>query len=56
MEMVGYRPRINTANNAKCMETYLIGAPESELVITKLGPVKDYLAVEALLLNFLAVC
>ena len=25
-EMVGYRPRINTKNNAKCMDTYLLDA------------------------------
>ena len=54
-EMVGYRPRINTKNSAKCMDTYLKGAPESELVMTKLGPVKDYLPVEAPLLDFLTV-
>ena len=47
-EMVGYRPRISNKNDAKCMDTYLLSAPESELVMTKLGPVKDYLPVEAL--------
>ena len=53
--MVGYRPRINNKNNAKCMEAYLRVAPESELVMTKLDPVKDYLPVEATLWDFLAV-
>ena len=37
------------------MDTYLIGAPESELVMTKLGPVKDSLPVEAPLLDILTV-
>ena len=54
-EMVGYRPRINTKNDAKCMDTYLLNAPELELVMTKLRPVKDYLPVEAPLLDFLTV-
>ena len=54
-EMVGYKPRINNKNNAKCMNAYLLVFPESELVMTKLGPVKDYLPVEAPLLDYLAV-
>ena len=54
-EMVGYRPRINNKNDAKCMDTYLLNAPESELVMTNLSPVKDYLLVEASLLDFLTV-
>ena len=54
-EMVGYKPRINTKKNANCIFTYLIGAPESELVMTKLGPVKDYLPLEVPLLDFLTV-
>ena len=54
-EMVGYKPRINNNNDAKCMNTYLLVAPESELVITKLGPLKDYLPVEAPLLDYLTV-
>ena len=52
---VGYKPRINNKNDAKCMNTYLLIAPESELVMTKLGPVKNYLPVEALLLDYLTV-
>ena len=52
-EMIRYKPRINNKNDAKCMDTYLIGAPELELVMTKLGPVKDNLAFEAPLLDFL---
>ena len=54
-EMIGYKPRINNKTHAKSMDTYLIGAPESELVMTKQGPVKDYLPVEAPLLDFLTV-
>ena len=53
-EMIGYKTRINSKNDAKCMDTYLIDALGSELVITKLGSVKDYLPVEAPLLDFLA--
>ena len=37
------------------MNSYLLVAPESELVMTKLGPVKDYLPVEAPLLDYLTV-
>ena len=36
------------------MDTYLWNAPESDLVITKLGTVKDYLPVNAPLLDYLA--
>ena len=35
------------------MDKYLQEAPESDLVITKLGKVKDYLLVNAPLLNYL---
>ena len=52
-EMIGYKPRINNKNNAKCMDTYLKGALELELVITKLGLIKDYLPVDAHLLDYL---
>ena len=48
----GYRPGINTKNNAKCMDKYLWEAPESDLVITKLGKVEDYLPVETPLLDY----
>ena len=37
------------------MDTYLLAAPESDLVITKLSPVVNYLPVEAPLLDFLVV-
>ena len=50
--MIGYKQRINNKNDTKCMDTYLRGALESELVITKLGPVKDYLPVDAPLLDY----
>ena len=53
--MVGYRPRINNKKDAKCMDGYLRGAPESELVMTNLGPDTDYLPAEAPLLDFLTV-
>ena len=36
-EIIGYKPRINKKNDAKCMDTYLLRAQESELVMTKLG-------------------
>ena len=52
-EMVGYKPRINNKNDAKCMDMYLKGAPKSELVITKLGLIKDYLTVDTPLLDYL---
>ena len=32
-EIIGYKPRINNKNDAKCMDTYLKRAPESELVM-----------------------
>ena len=54
-EMVGYKPRINNKKDAKCMDTYRLSTPESELVMTKLGPVKGYLPVEAPLLDLLTV-
>ena len=37
------------------MDTYLKRAPESELVMTKLGPDIDYLPVQAPLLDYLTV-
>ena len=52
-EIVGYKPRINNLNNEKCMHTFLERAPKSKLVLTELGAMKDYLPVEALLLDFL---
>ena len=54
-EMVGYKPRINNKNNAKCMNAYLLITPESELVMIKLDLVKDNLPVEAPLLDHLTV-
>ena len=54
-EIVEYRPRINTKDNANCMNKYLLSALKSELVMTKLGPVKDYLPVKAPVLDFLTV-
>ena len=54
-EIIGYKPRINNKNDAKCMETYLLRAPELELVMTKLGPDSEYLPVKAPLLDFLTV-
>ena len=52
-EIMGYKPRINNENEAKCMDKCLRRALESNLVITKLGPVKEYLPVNAPLLNYL---
>ena len=52
---MGYKPRINTKSDAKCMDDYLRIAPKSELVMTYLGPDLDYLPVEAPLLDFLTV-
>ena len=49
----GYKPRIINKNNAKGMNAYLLVPPESELVMSKLGPVKDYLPVDAPLLVIL---
>ena len=40
-QIIGYKPRINTKSDAKCLEKFLREAPESELVLTKLGNVKD---------------
>ena len=37
------------------MDTYLKRALESELVMSKLGPEKDYLPFQALLLDYLTV-
>ena len=45
--MVGHKPRINNKNDAKCMDRYLREAPKSDLVISKLGKVEDYLPVDA---------
>ena len=54
-QILGYKPRINNKCDAKCMDTYLKRAPESELVMTKLGPEKGYLPVQAPLLDYLTV-
>ena len=54
-EIIGYRPRIKNKNDAKCMDTYLNRAPESELVMINLGPDIDYLLVQAPLLDYLTV-
>ena len=40
-QIIGYKPRINTKSDAKCLEKFLREAPESELVLMKLGNVKD---------------
>ena len=53
--IVGYKPRINNHNNLKCMDTFLMRVPELELVMTNLGPDKDYLPARAPLLDYLAV-
>ena len=53
--IVGYKPRINTKDDGKCMDTYLKRVPESELVMIKIGPEKDYLPVQAPLLDYLTV-
>ena len=53
--IMGYKPRINNKNDAKCMDMFLNRVPESDLVMTNLGPDKDYLPVQALLLDFLTV-
>ena len=42
-QIIRYKPRINTKSEAKCLDKFLWEAPEFELVITKLGNVKDYL-------------
>ena len=53
--IVGYKPRKNNQNDAKCMDTFLKRVPESDLVMTNLGPDKDYLLVQAPLLDYLTV-
>ena len=52
-QIIGYKPRINNKNDAKCMDQYLQEAPESDLVITKLGKVENYLSVHTPLLDYL---
>ena len=52
-QIIGYRPRINTKSDAMCMDKYGQEAPEFELVMTKLGNVKDHLSVEPPLLDYL---
>ena len=52
-QIIGYKPRINNKNDAECMDKYIREAPESDLGITKLGKVKDYLPVDAPLLDYL---
>ena len=52
-QIFGYKPRINNKNGAKCMDKYLREAPKSDLVITKLGKVKDYLFGDSSMLNYL---
>ena len=51
--IIGYKPKRNNKNDDKCRDKYLQEALESYLVITKLGKVKDYLPVVALLLDYL---
>ena len=53
-QVIGNRPKINTKNDAVCMDKFLRNAPELELVITKLGNIKDYISVDAPLLDYLA--
>ena len=52
-QIIGYKPRINNKNNAKCMDKYLREALESDLVITKSRKVKDYLPLDTPLLDYL---
>ena len=52
-QAIGYRPRINIKSDAKCLDKYLWEASKAKLVITKLGSVKDYLPVDAQLLDYL---
>ena len=52
-QIIGYRPRINTKSDAMCIDKYGQEAPEFELVMTKLGNVKDHLSVEPPLLDYL---
>ena len=53
--IVGYKPKINNQNDSKCMDIFLKRVPESELVMTNLGPDKDYLPAQAPLLDYLTV-
>ena len=53
-QVMGYKPKINTKSDAKCMKIYLLESPKSELVITKIGNMQDYLPLDAPLLNYLA--
>ena len=50
-QIIGYKPKINNKNDAKCMDKYLRETPELDLVIMKLGEVKDYLLVDAPLID-----
>ena len=52
-QIIGYKPRINNKCDARCMDKYLQETLESDLVIIKLGKVKDYLPVDAPLLDYL---
>ena len=52
-QVIGNGPRINTKSDAKCLDIYLQEAPEAKLVITKLGSIKNYLPVDAPLLDYL---
>ena len=51
-QIIGHKSRINNKNDTNCMDKYLQMAPKSDLVITKLGKVKDYLPIDALLLDY----
>ena len=44
-EIMGYKPRINNKDDAKCIDMNLCEAPESDLVISKLRKIEDYLPV-----------
>ena len=52
-QIIGYKHRKNNKNDNKCMDKYYQEALESDLVIRKLGDMKDYLPVEAPLLDYL---
>ena len=52
-QIIGYKPRINNKNYAKCIDKSLREAPESDLEIPKLGKVEDYLPVDTSLLDYL---
>ena len=41
-QIIGYKPRINDKNDAKCMDKYLREATKSDFVITKLEKVEFY--------------